>query len=122
MGIFKNTLGGVLKMGYAFLWQESVIDLMSHLPDSPFIKKFANEAGSQLIPLINQLFNSVTSFDHKNIYFQSAKNFYPGQIACSQESHTHAKWHVQSGIALLDFAMFADEFHRILHLHNDTNE
>ena len=102
-------------------FQEQVIDITLG-EDLEIVAKKLNEAGSKFIPLVNQLLSSFTSFDHKNVDFQSAKNFYPGQIECSGQVHTHSKWHVQSGIALLDFALIADEFHRILHLHNSISE
>ena len=79
---------------------------------------FLSPAGYDFIPLLNQLANSLTSFNHTNIDFQSAINFHPGQIACGKETHTHSKWHIQSGIALLDLALIADEFYRIMNVEN----
>ena len=82
---------------------------------------FLSPAGYDFIPLLNQLANSLTSFNHTNIDFQSAINFHPGQIACGKETHTHSKWHIQSGIALLDLALIADEFYRIMNTENVKN-
>ena len=87
----------------------------------PFLP-FITQAGWDLIPFINQLANSFSGFDHKNHDFQSAKGFYPGQNECAGKDHTHSMWHVQSGIAFLDFALIADEFHRIMNLFSINGE
>ena len=79
---------------------------------------FITKAGWKLVPFINQLANSITEFDHANLDFQSAKDLYPGQDSCAGRRHSHAMWHVQSGIALLDFALIADDFYRIMNLFN----
>ena len=39
----------------------------------------------------------------------------PGQETCSWDPH--AKWHLQSAVALLDFIFLADDIHKLLALH-----
>ena len=97
--------------------KEQIIDL-TEIEDIKKQLPFITKAGWELLPFINQLANSITEFNHANLDFQSAKDLYPGQDRCAGNKHSHAMWHVQSGIALLDFALIADEFYRIMNLFN----
>ena len=56
--LLKNTAGTVIKVMYAFVWQESILDLGDVIltPD-------ANTLGTILLPLINDLGNSLTSWE-----------------------------------------------------------
>ena len=56
--LLKNTAGTVIKVMYAFVWQESILDLGDVIltPD-------VNTLGTILLPLINDLGNSLTSWE-----------------------------------------------------------
>ena len=99
------------------VFKEQLIDL-AEIDDINKQLEFDTKVGWKLLPFINQLANSLTEFDHTNLDFQSAKGIYPGQDTCAGRRHSHAMWHVQSGIGLLDFALIADDFYRIMNIIN----
>ena len=99
------------------VFKEQIIDF-TEIEEINNMFGFVTKAGWELVPFINQLANSITEFNHANLDFQSAKDLYPGQDRCAGKRHSHAMWHVQSGIALLDFALIADEFYKIMNLFN----
>ena len=69
--------------------------------------------GAKLVPLVNQLATSFTTFQHGNLKFQSGENMYPGQEKCASQS-SQALFHLESSIAMLDFVFLADEIHRLI--------
>ena len=79
-------------------------------PVSGFMLKYF---AAELVPLVNQLATSFTTFPHGNLKFQSGENMYPGQEKCASRS-SHALFHLQSSIAMLDFVFLADEIHRLI--------
>ena len=78
----------------------------------PSIATRIKQEGADLIPWVNQLATSLTTFQHSNLKFQSGKNMYPGQEKCWHSPH--ALWHLESSIAILDFVFLADELHRLI--------
>jgi hypothetical protein len=105
--LLKNTVGTVIKFVYAFLWQEEAIKIN-------FLKmKFINTIGAKLLPMVNDLATTLTNFEHNDPNFQKGENFYPGEHECN-EWDPHAKWHLQTAIALPDFAFLFDELHRLI--------
>ena len=68
---------------------------------------------AELVPLVNQLSTSITTYPHRDMEFQAAKNMYPGQEQCDTRS-PHALWHLESAIALVDGVFLADEIHRLI--------
>jgi hypothetical protein len=102
-----NVIGTLLKLGYAFLWQEQAVTLPILL--QPKI----NEIGTTLLPIVNNIATSFTTFEHSSPLFQLGHNFFPGQDHCNLWD-PHSKWHLETGIALPDLAFLFDEIHRLI--------
>ena len=82
--------------------------------DDIFLQPATNEIGTILIPVINGLINNFNSFDYTDVInMQAGIKLYPGEEWCNLVI-PHAKWHVQTGIALTDFAFLTDEMYTIL--------
>ncbi len=74
----------------------------------------ANAAGAALLPVVNTLLNTLLpeeDFPHLNPALQLGRGVYPGEEWCNPAPLPHAKWHLQTGIALVDFARLADMLH-----------
>ena len=56
--LLENTVGTVMKLLFAFLWQEDVIDT-GGFNEIPAV----NEAGAALLPQFNMFFNNITLWD-----------------------------------------------------------
>ena len=56
--LLENTLGTVIKLLFAFVWQEAVIDL-NGLNEIPAV----NEAGAAFLPEFNMFANNLTLWD-----------------------------------------------------------
>ena len=56
--LLENTLGTVMKLLFAFVWQEAVIDL-NGLNEIPAV----NEAGTAFLPQFNMFANNLTLWD-----------------------------------------------------------
>ena len=72
-----------------------------------------NEVGAALLPLVNELATSFTTFEHSSPDFQLGQDFWPGQDWCDAWD-PHSKWHLETGIALPDLAFLFDEIHRLI--------
>jgi len=107
----KNLVGTAAKLLFAFLWQEQVIT-------SPIVfNSRVNKIGAFLQPMFNKFVTgNIASFKYSNPSFVSGKNFYAGQSRCSKFD-PHAKWHLQTAIALTDFVFLADEMHQLFVKH-----
>ncbi len=71
--------------------------------------------------MVNALGNSFLpeeGFPHYDPDLQEGINVYPGEEWCDPTALPHAKWHLQTGIALADFMHLAD----LLHLHLSPTE
>ena len=77
------------------------------------LKEKINQIGTALLPTVNELATSFTSFEHSSPAFQHGKNFFPGQDWCNPWD-PHSKWHLETGIALPDLAFLFDEIHRLI--------
>ena len=93
--IFKRGLGTLLKMVYAFVWQEGIF--VGPWLTSPK----ANSVGGWLMPSINRSGDMLTGYVHSSDVRMS-KNVYPGDDQVCRAVVAHAKWHEQSANALLD--------------------
>ena len=120
--LFRNFVGVIVKSVYAALWQDAPISIS--MPSESLF----NEIGYDVMPLINDLANTATTFHQNNINFQEGKNLYPGEFVCNRGGETgenkHPKWHVQTAISVLDVIYLSDEIHRIITSygkHNNTN-
>lgn len=103
-----NTAGTLIKLFYAFLWQEGYVT-------NPIVFNPAfNELGSTLLPLLNKLSCELTSYSYSYPGFYQGEDFYPGQQGCRW--NPHSKWHLQGSIGIVDWVFLADEIHRLLSL------
>ena len=99
--LLENTLGTVMKLLFAFLWQEDTIDL-NGLNETPE----ANEAGAAFLPKFNMFANNLTRWD---LHVQDVQlgGGYPGSVGCNAVI-PHAKWHLQTAASLSDMARLVD--------------
>ena len=65
------------------------------------------------LPVVNQFINGFNSWNYSDSEMQLGINMYPGEEWCN-EIIPHAKWHLQSSIALTDFSFLTDEIYRIV--------
>ena len=105
--LLENTAGTVVKLLYAFLWQEAVFDL-----GGANLTPEANAFGAALLPHVNNLGNNLTSWSLHVSDIQGGGG-YPGSWWCN-DIIPHAKWHVETAAALADVARLGDMVHRIL--------
>ena len=84
------------------------------LTDSDFfLRPEVNEIGAALLPVWNVLTTQLTTFEYSSSEFQLGQNFYPGEFECNKWD-PHAKWHLETGVALVDFVYLSDEMFRLL--------
>jgi len=97
----RNTFATALKLLYAFVWQEDVIDF-----GGANLTPEANAAGAAALPYINEFANMETSW---SLHLQDVQvgEGYPGWQVCNPII-PHAKWHVQTAAALGDVARLMD--------------
>jgi hypothetical protein len=99
---FEDGITTVLKLIYAFLWQEEI------LTDNPiFLSECLNEIGYEYLPIVNTRLNEINTFDYFNLDFQNGTDVYPGDFWCNPVI-PHAKWHLESAVGLLDLTYLAD--------------
>ena len=99
--LLENTAGTVMKLLFAFLWQEDTIDL-NGLNETPE----ANEAGAAFLPKFNMFANNLTLWD-LNVQDVQLGGGYPGSVGCNNLI-PHAKWHLQTAASLSDMARLVD--------------
>ena len=58
-------------------------------------------------------------YDRSDAVMQAGVNMYPGETWCNPVI-PHAKWHVETSIALTDFVFLSDELYRILGKYNNV--
>lgn len=98
----------VLKLVYAFLWQEEI------LTDNPiFLNSTVNEWGWEHLPVFNTLLNQHNTYEYFDLDFQNGTDIYPGDFWCNPDI-PHAKWHLESAIGLLDLTYLVDRMYTIL--------
>ena len=73
---------------------------------------FTNWIGGLVHPWYNRLINYFMSYKHNNEDFQMAKNVYPGENWCNYRI-PHAKWHLQTSIAVLDLVRITQDLDQI---------
>ena len=102
----------MIKLIYAGLWNGSTISKL--MPSN----SLTNEIGYEIMPLINDLANTLNSFQLGDTDFQEGKNLYPGEEVCNKGGNKgdnpHPKWHVEMALLLPDVIYLADEIHRII--------
>lgn len=102
-----NTVGTLMKLIYAFLWQEYA------LTDNPlFLDPEVNQLGASLMVTVNQLADWLTSFPLLDVDLQKGSGIYPGEDWCNPQE-PHSKWHVESANGLMDLMLLADNMYRL---------
>ena len=81
--------------------------------DDFFLKPSVNQAGMLFLPVLNEAMNGLNSWDYHNPKLQRGINIYPGEKWCNPVI-PHAKWHLQTGVALTDFSFLSDELYMLL--------
>jgi hypothetical protein len=110
MSLGLKGTGTVMKLVYAFCWQENTFT-------APILKKpGVGVLGAELMPSINTAANMLTGFLHTDKNAQSCTNVYPGDAEC-RVGTPHAKWHEMSANGLTDLAFLADAIHQITKKH-----
>ncbi|KAF2365485.1 hypothetical protein FHG87_003769, partial [Trinorchestia longiramus] len=103
----ENLIGTLVKLVYAFVWQEQV------LTDNPvLLEPDANALGWEYLPIVNAWANSLNKFEYFEPDFQNGTNIYPGDVWCNP-AWPHAKWHLESALGLLDLFYLGDEMNRL---------
>jgi len=97
----ENTIGTLIKLLYAFFWQESIIDL-GGLNTTPEI----NAAGADFTPQLNAFANNFTQWE-LTVEDVQLGGGYPGSAGCN-DVIPHAKWHAQTAAALADMTRLMD--------------
>merc|ERR1719348_1692696 len=102
-----NTVGTLIKLIYAFLWQEYA------LTDSEiFLDPEVNQIGASFMVTINSLADYLTDFPTLDNSLQRGYGIYPGEEWCNPQE-PHSKWHVESANGLMDLMMLADNVYRL---------
>ena len=94
-------LGVLLKLVYAFLFQEEFIPL-------DFLKTpLAINVGGFLIPVINGIADTMTGLNQSDKNVNWSQDVYPGQSHCKHDQG-HSIWHEVSANGLLDLLFMCD--------------
>jgi hypothetical protein len=107
-------VGTVLKMVYAFYWQEAIVP-GPHISDPEAIAR-----GAEMLPVVNALANQLTGFYHVDEEFQQSINVFPGDARCRAEQG-HAIWQEESGNGLVDMALVAQFVDSVFRSSEDDN-
>ncbi len=88
------------------------------LPEEIFTSAIGNQFGALLLPYVNAFANdnllNPNYFPHYNLDLQNAVNVYPGELFCNTAALPHAKWHLQTGIALVDFVHLTNLLNKVV--------
>ena len=106
-----DTLGSVTKLVYALLWQEEVFAQDGE--DYIFLDPHINEIGWEYLPTLNSIVDSLNSYEYFDLDYQNGSRTYPGEEDCNPVM-PHAKWHLESGIGLLDLVYVSHEMFQLL--------
>ena len=102
-----DTLATLIKLIYAFLWQEYVLT-----GADIFLDPEVNVLGAQAMSSINGLANYLSSFPVLDESLQSGYGVYPGDTWC-QPQEPHSKWHTESANGLMDLMMLANSAFKV---------
>ena len=106
--VLKKFIGPLIKLVYAFVWQENTFDL-----DDKIFRKDFNTLGFTMMPVVHKKANSFTGFVHYDKTLQKALGVYPGEKACAT-TIAHCKWHVGAAAGILDLFYFGDVVYGVL--------
>jgi len=100
--------GMLMKLLYAFTWQEHFIPLPALYKHESAIRM-----GAWLLPHWNALATKISGFPQTDADVNAAKNVYPGDFYCQGYS-PHAIWHEESANGLLELVFLANSVNGIL--------
>merc|ERR1711971_415681 len=100
-------LATLIKLIYAFLWQEYALTSADI-----FLDPEVNVLGANAMSSVNALANYLNSFPVLSEPLQSGYGVYPGDTWC-QPQEPHSKWHTESANGLMDLMMLADSVFKI---------
>ena len=80
--------------------------------DDTWLQPSTNVIGTLLLPVVNAAANELNSWSYVDRLMQSGLHMYPGEDWCNPVI-PHAKWHVETSIALTDFSFLSDELYQI---------
>lgn len=106
-------IGMIMKIIYAFLWQEFFIPLTWLYND------VGVGLGAKFMPDWNDLANRISGTPQTDDNVTTATNVYPGDSQC-RGSSAHALWHEESANGLLEIVFLADFVNSILKTGNTT--
>ena len=106
--IFKKSLTPIIKLVYAFIWQEQAFPFGDVIYTTP-----VNAGGFAKMPAVHKTANKFAKFKYYNLPLQAALGVYPGEKRCG-ETNPHSKWHVGSAAGVLDLFYLADEIYGVL--------
>ena len=73
--------------------------------DDTWLQPTTNELGMIFLPIVNFAGNELNNWTYTDMLMQSGINMYPGEEWCNLVM-PHAKWHLETSIALTDFTFF----------------
>ena len=104
--LVRRSAGMLIKMLWAFVWQEQVFK------GAWLLSPEANQIGGAVIPEVNLVGDFLTGYWHP-LYVRASIGVYPGNALC-KSLVAHAKWHEQSANALVDLVFVADDIHTLV--------
>ena len=107
--VFKKLMGTLIKLIWAFSWQEEFMPFLEPVYDKPTIRGFL--AG--LTPYVNSLASKINGFPQTESTMASGQNIYPGSTFCDKDS-PHALWHEQSANGFVELMLWADFYYGVL--------
>jgi len=110
--LVNKFFGMIMKIGFAFLWQEFFIPLPELYHTLP------NEFGAFILPYWNGVSSKISGFPQTDMNVANAKNVYPGDDKCRGFS-PHALWHEESANGLLEIVFLADTVAGLLQKSNN---
>lgn len=105
--LFNKLIGMLMKILYAFLWQEFFIPLPELYHPIP------NKLGAWFMPYWNGISTKLSGFAQTDEAVVNSQNVYPGDSQCRGTS-PHALWHEESANGLLEIVFLADYINHLL--------
>lgn len=103
--------GFILKIGFAFLYQEQYVQLPG------FKSQFAIWLGGSNIATINHIADAMSGFTQTDEDVNNSVNVYPGSKWCNVHS-SHSTWHEASANGLLDLIFIANHINYMTKQYN----
>ena len=110
--ILAKFTGMIIKILWAFLWQEFFIPLPALYSSIP------NFLGAKMTPFINAFSDLLSGFPKTDQNVVWSKNIYPGSDQCRVKS-PHSLWHEESAMGLLEIVFLADFVHDVIERNNN---